>query len=1519
MNLLLSVEAAVGDRIRTSQVSVSVEPAQTMGELAEALAGHGGFRHEAHADLAVRTGTAQRGVAADTTVAESGLVSGDTVVIGRRRLTDTGSRRSPGAGLRLVVTSGLDAGTALDLTVGSHDVGRHVVSGLRLSDPQISRHDFTVRAAGGTSADGRLTVDPGTVRTNKLRVNGDEIVTARELHDGDVIQVGSTTIAVRAGDPVQERPVDFFGAVAFHRTPHLYEPVEPVEFASLGHVPVKPRKRRFQFLAALAPLLTGVGMALIMDSPRFLLFALMTPVIAIGSYVDQRRSGGRDYDRDVADFRDRLERRTDEIAAALVDERRIRNRNSPDMLEMVSEAEAHDKHLWVRSRDAVDFLRLRLGVGTVAPSVTIKPETVGDDHLRREAADAMAGFGKLVDVPVTVDVAAAGVVALHGDPTETTSLATALALQACCLHSPEDLVVACAVTPDRGISEWLKWAPHTRSTNSPLPGTHLAADCAGTDAMLRSVARIAEERAGSNDREIDARWPWILFLLDRTLEPDSGVSARLFDLARDVGISVIWLTDTDRRVPRQAQAIVELTGLASGQSSSLTYVDATMKNQRFEPTRIGVEIAERACRALAPLRDASAANATTAVPRMVTLNQALGVDHVTAAWVAEQWMVDRGCSLPAPVGMTDTGPVTLDLVEHGPHGLIGGTSGAGKSELVQSLVAGLIALNSPERVNVLFIDYKGGALSGLFSRAPHSVGAVTNLDALLSLRALTSLKAELDRRMTLFEQHRVKDLRDMIAAHPGEAPPSLVLVVDEFAALVRELPEFVEGIVSIAERGRSLGIHLLLSTQRPSGSINENIQQNTNLRISLRMLDSAESNNVIGTSDAATIPGHLKGRGYARLGPGELVAFQSSWSGAPVTADDGPTPITVAPFASDTGATPAAVAQSVAGTASDQRTQLDAVIDAVVEAASAVNMGRGRAPWRETLPRLVPLAPVLDDPRSASDVVGTVVTIGMIDDPGEQDQYPAQFDLADGGGLAIYGNGGSGKTTALHTIACSAAIRDSRAGGGGLTIVGIDFGSRQLGVLGRLPQCETIAAGDDLECVTRVIALLESLFAQRQTDIASAVERGVEPVPPTAVLVLIDGYDAMADSFSASGRSAQLQPWFDRLVRVVTRGRQVNIHPVVATGSLTGASARLANSISNRIVLRQTDDNAYRAFGIPNSIAQDLALEPGQALSRDGDLIQIAAVVRDAWGDAEPAAGGGVASGACLDVDAVRALASELAGGVAAECVTAPLPESVQRPPDGHRSGRGLVVAVGVADLTLHPVDVDLTTNHLAVIGPPRSGRSTALSTIARQLIDHGVEAWVAGPAGSGLEPYRWPAGSAFGRAPALLSLLEELQAVADRFPSVERVLVVDDVDRFDDPSLNTPLKAILEAGVRCIGAAASSRSLITSNPLQKELKSARSMLVLAADDEGAIQTAVGSRFLLRPGVAMPPGRAVLVDNGIPTLVQVYDAVPAHDAVAVTAPPAPDDASHRIPARDEPYTIFTTDAAAPATTARRLP
>ncbi len=1602
MKILLRVEHPTATGERVGDVEVDVAPTHTIAELAVALAS--ACRAPHLADRPPLHQQTMRLLLPEATIADSGIVSGDTIALGvglpddRRRhelrsagsdgtshpqstfCTGAGSATS-GAGalpdpvpssdggaddLHLVVTSGVDAGLSYPLVPGTHTVGRSRHCELTLVDPQVSRRDFRFRVTSGLGIDpgdgnradvsraerGRAdasgtdrvradeggaegvgagarrgsppgnrpadvmpppsttppahpqppppdphsrenrrwaalapvaVLEPGGERSNELRLNGHPVTEPAPLRPGDDLQVGCTTLQIRTAI-TERRPVSLAtsGTVAFERTPQFRQPIQVRQLGALGRVPTKPSPRRFQLLAVLAPLLMGCSMAFFFDSPRFLLFAVLSPVVAIGNTIDSRRNGAKDHERKVAELRARIETRRNELRAHLADERELRHRAAPDVMELAHQAATHDKRLWNRARRSPDFLELRVGLGTVTPELDIKAEGQGDDDLILEIADAVAEFDRLVDVPVTVHLPEAGVVGAVGATTETARFAGGLALQAACLHSPEDLVIASAIPHERGVNEWLKWLPHTRSKNSPIGEAHLAGDPDAAATLIRAVSRVAETRSMIADQKLDPRWPWVLLLVDRSLEPDPAITARLLDLGASVGVSVVWLAESDRFVPRQAEVVARLRTPGEGVPSSLSYVDPERDAQEFEPVRVGTAVAERTARALAPLVDATATNAAATVPSMVTLFEALGVERIDPDWIAEQWLTDRGYALPTPVGLTDAGPLTLDLVRHGPHGLIGGTSGAGKSELVQSLVANLIALNSPERVNLLFIDYKGGALSGLFSDVPHAVGAVTNLDAMLSLRALTSLKAELDRRMALFEQKRVKDIAEMLERHPAEAPASLVIVVDEFASLVRELPEFVEGIVSIAERGRSLGIHLLLSTQRPSGSINENIQQNTNLRMSLRMLDAGESNNVIGTADAATIPGHLKGRGYARLGPGELIAFQSSWSGAPLGGEDGLRPIVVAPFTTlpETAASippmvavgpsapvddnPGCSGSVTPGRAGSNATELDAVLDAVVEAASRLGMGRGRAPWLETLPNLVPLDTVLADPRSAA-VSASSVTIGMVDNPEAQDQYPANIDLDDGGGLAVYGSGGSGKTTTLLTAVCSAAIRDSQAGGGQLTIFGIDFASRQLGVLQQLPQCEVVANGDDLEAVTRIIATVTRLFAERQAVAADAAARNEPATAETPVLLVIDGYDALAETFSSAGNVTALLPWFDRIVNLITQGRQVGIHCLLATGSQSGPSARLMNTISNRITLRQTDDTAYRSFGVPSAIATGLELAPGQALTRTGTGLQIAVVGHRPGPDGE----------SIVDPAAVGELADGLVGSVLPACTTRPLPTEVTRPASPTGAPSLARVELGIADLSLEPVAVDLEINTLCVLGPPRSGRSTSLLNAGVQLAAAGAEVWAFGPHGSRLDRHHAWSGAAFGKTAEVTALMEQLTSAAEQFPDAVRYLLFDDVDRFDDMSLNAPFKALLETGVRICGSAATSRNLIGSNPIHKELKSARNLLVLKAEDDGAIQAAVGGRYPIRPGLAMAPGRGVLVSDGVATVIQGFAPQPS--------------------------------------------
>ncbi len=920
---------------------------------------------------------------------------------------------------------------------GSYLLGRDPSCDIVVSDPTVSRAHVRIDVA----ADWSVTVTVQPEAENGLAVNDRPATEPQGVVGDDVVTLGATRVAfrefIRAADEVRDQ----LGQIEFHRTPYRPEVIREREFAPLGPVPTRPEPRRFQALAILAPLAMGLAMFAFSGQPQFLAFTLLSPLAIVGNHIEDRRSGRSRHEDALQRFRARLAARVAEVDAARAAERVERVRSAPDLADLARRAELRTIDLWPRGRESADFLSVRVGIGETASLVNAPVETAGDDALRDEAEAALAGHDRLAGVPVTLPLAEVGVLAVHGDPDDVDDVAAALAVQISCLHSPEDLIIAGAVGADRVFTDWLKWLPHGRSVTSPLAGRHLTTTQAGARRLLAELVEVAEWRAAESDTAHDRRWPWLLVLLDGDLEPDATLVSQLLDRCPDAGISVVWLSTSEARVPHQAAAVIDCQLTRGEEGAALWRTDPDIATQRVELGRVHPDVADRVARALAPVRDATVATSTTAIPRTAPLLQVLGAERPDGRWVTERWIAERPYGLAHAVGLGADGVFSLDLVADGPHALIGGTSGAGKSELLQSMVASLITAYPPTRLNFLFVDYKGGASSTVFREVPHTVGYVTNLDGELALRALTSLRAELNRRMRLLEG-KAKDLEEMLARYPDEAPPSLVIVVDEFATLVKEIPDFVAGMVDIAQRGRSLGIHLVLATQRPSGSVNDNILANTNLRLSLRMLDAADSSAIIRSPEAADIPVPLRGRGFARLGPRELVAFQSAYAGAPLLAAGGEGAVRAAPFTIEpTDRSPVVVGRDRTVVESGGPTHLDVVVDAVVAAAADAGYPPSRAPWCEVLPEHITLARLRSDARgdAAEAHPGRLVRVGLIDDPERQEQYPALVDLEEGGGLAVYGSGGSGRTTLLRTIAASAAL-DGRPDE--VAVFGLDFASR---------------------------------------------------------------------------------------------------------------------------------------------------------------------------------------------------------------------------------------------------------------------------------------------------------------------------------------------------------------------------------------------------------------------------------------------------------------------------------------------
>jgi S-DNA-T family DNA segregation ATPase FtsK/SpoIIIE len=1083
----------------------------------------------------------------------------------------------------------------------------------------------------------------------------------------------------------------------------------------------------------------------------------------------------------------------------------------------------------------------------VDTQITAEHSSEGDEDLVAQLEELAERYRRFERMPVTVPLRDLGVLGIHGPRREVAAVAKALLIQAVCLHSPEDVVVAAAASPEMDLVSWLKWVPHTQATGSPIGGAHLAADRRATDQLLRAVIDVAEFREASSDHGVDRRWPWVLVVLDRLIEPDPRLVAQLLDRCPQVGMSVIWLSDSADRIPPQCRVVAELADRAevgAEQLSRLWFTDPDTPTVRFSADGVDPSLPDLVARSLAPLRDASSTTSTSSIPRVVPLFAAHRIDEATPAWVQQEWSVDRrgegGYALETVVGTTADGPLRLDLVADGPHGLIGGTSGAGKSELIAALVAGLVAYQSPKDLSLLFIDFKGGSASEVFKDLPHISGRVTDLDEALALRARVSLRAELRRRVALFSDHAAKDMAEMRRLHPQQAPPSLVIVIDEFATLVKQLPEFVADLIDIAQRGRSYGVHLLLATQRPSASVDDNILANTNLRISLRMLDRAESMSILNAPDAAEIPVPLKGRSIARLGPGQLVEFQSAYCSAPLAAVGGRPPVVVAPLGLDG---PAAVSATLAPAPAgpEPRTQLDALLDAVI----ALGHPPVRQIWNDLLPEHLPFT-AADRMRRVPGYdrdPGRLVLLGGADDPANQAQHACVVDLESGGGLLVLGTAGSGKTTALRTAAASAALDDQRAGGGTVALVVLDFSSGELRSLAALPQCVGIGTLDDLEATTRIIETLDAEVARRR----AVAEREPGQPGPARVLLLIDGYANLVDALqnTRGGQEQASDQWLAQLHRVVLDGRQLGVHSLLTADRAGSVRNAVFAAMTRRLVLRQVDVAETSALGVPST----QTMPPGAGYL-DGLRVQVA----------DLAAPG-------VDPDAALRAFADILDVPRPELLGPPLPTEVRRPARPSTGG-GWSGVVGVADVSGDEVPFDLTNLDVLVTGPPLSGRSWALRSLAEQLERPGRTVYAIGAEDSGLRAFPWTA-AAWGAA-EVEGLLGTLKAELG-FPGRDAVLVVDDLDLLDGPAFDTAVQGLAaNRSLRLLGSTTSFG--YSNNEVVKRIRAARQVLYLqpASSREVAETIGVLRLPLLRLGLDLPPGRGMFVRNRVPTVVQVY-------------------------------------------------
>lgn len=872
--------------------------------------------------------------------------------------------------LAAVWRCGPDAGTTFELTAGRHLVGRATSATVRCDDPDLQAH----HAVLDVSAAGAVTVMQLTGRS-AIRVDGRAIegAAAIALAVGSVVEVGNSTLVVTSRtvhDSAQIRDgavVRIARTISEYHTPELAAPA--------------PLAARDEPTGGLMPALFGLtgsgAIAILLRQPMFLLFGALGATVAVASWSAQRLNARRRW---------RLAVTAHEAATAGYERR-------------VAQAEAaHDDHV-------------RASVPLVEQAARTLGERGSSLWSRRQhhpdASFIAIGLSPTVDdLPIVADVGAGCRLALLGPYADAVARSITLQLAAAC--GPADVrITVVSDRPDR-------WQCLNGLPNATLPdGT---AAIVGEDEVMRVLSELSGHGPPAALHLLLTDQPALL--ATRT----SPLRRALGDPTRDALVVVVPNAGESASVPHICHSALTTTN--GPLARWVPDVRRTMLPQSVRLLGVGMRTTARLVAAVRGLTDPEdSLGASSAIPRQLSLISLL--EHngaLTASAIASRWAA--GGHDPTPrsvVGVAADGIVDIDLARDGPHGLIAGTTGAGKSELLRSLIAGMAASTPPSHLALVLIDYKGGATFDACAELPHVVGVVTDLDDQLADRALRSLHAELRRRESILRQHGAADITELRRRAPSETLARLVVVIDEFAALVAEQPTFLDALVGVAQRGRSLGVHLLLATQRPSGVVSDAIRANTNLRLALRLQDSADAVDVVGIAAPAHFPRHVPGRALLRLGTDDHITFQTAQCTAP----------------------------------SHGESDLVVLVRAIRDAARVAGIEPPPSPW------LPPLPSILD----RDDLRGTETPVlGLVDDPDGQRTTPLRWSLCDGR-LAIIGSAGSGVTSTLLTVVDQAMAAREDA-----DVYVIDArGDARWAAVATHPRCGAVVELHERERLTRLL------------------------------------------------------------------------------------------------------------------------------------------------------------------------------------------------------------------------------------------------------------------------------------------------------------------------------------------------------------------------------------------------------------------------------------------------------------------
>ena len=1126
----------------------------------------------------------------------------------------------------------------------------------------------------------------------------------------------------RSIKPMPPAPYPYFSL-----SPRLYEriPEGEIEIEAAPDTMAKPSMNWISIIftsvgtMVIMALLGVIAGGIIMNPLYMLPMLFMSGLTAIINFIIQKSKYKKEQKLLKEKYTRYLAEKEKEIADAADVQKAICLRKDPVPAVCVNIAEKRSSELWNRTLYDDDAVSVRIGAYS-APllkkiNVPKNSFTLHEKQYQRNPQEIHDKYSVINGIPFTYNFRTCPTLGLVGDYRETSALVRSMILQLASHYSYDELKLVFVYNEKLG-DEWdfVRWLPHVNDETGS--SRYILRSKNNLKEILDPLTSELKSREPDNDSRfsmqgISVPTPfYVFFVIDPSIVDGQDIVSYMLGNKPEYGTGTVILSQSVQALPRMVEAVADI----NGQNSKFYYKNAANNVTVFTPDNTDMSVAEHFARTIAPVRYAGGGG-ESGLPTYITFMDGYNIRKPDELDLLDYWDNARPeKTMSVPIGIRSNGEkFYFDINEkaHGPHGLVAGTTGSGKSEMIQSWIISMAVQFSPQDVSFVLIDFKGTGLILPFLNLPHLAGKISDLDTSID-RNLVALEAELQRRKALFDAAGVSNISSYLELyHSGKVSEPLsylFVVIDEYAEFKVNFPDFTAAIDALFRTGRTLGVHIILLTQNPGGVISGQSESNVRFRWCLKVASKMASKEILDHPDAAKITN--PGRACVRVGTDEIYEMiQSFYSGGkydPDVAKDNRKREVEVSLVDITGHRKKLDNNKETGGVFRRRkvTEIDALVSYIHDYTKRKNIPSARPIWTEKMPDIL----FADDLINAygTDTGSEIAPIvGMLDDPAAQKQYPFRVPLSENGHVVLYGAPGAGKSTFLYTLIYSLCHMYTPEQ---VNLYLMDFGSWNLGMFKDYPHVGAVANDNEEEKVMKTIQLMENLLNERKVLFSGMGVGSIQAYNYSAreklpyVFLIIDNFAPVTQLYP------QLDEFFPRMVK---EGGSYGVILISTSNTASGLGFKLQQNIRTNVALQMSDPSDYSSIvGRTGGLQPDGY--PGRGLYREDRIMEF-----------QTALPGNTREDNARSV-AIREDGKKMLAAWHGKLPT-PLPIIPEKVEFGSvRASEGLTI--GIIKSNIKPLGINFEKCHTLVIsGMKGAGKTNLLTCLAKQAVQESTDSEV--------------------------------------------------------------------------------------------------------------------------------------------------------------------------------------------------